>query len=127
MQVGRLVQLMQKFSKKLVSKVIYVKILLASHPDLLEHFLKEKGWELLNAWFDDAIKTLNWPLCAEMTQLFTKCPMTAQRLKENVEINLAPKLIRQLSCDPRVDAIVRENASQVLKKWMAVVATVNSS
>ena len=46
LQVGRLVQLMQKFSKKLVSKVIYVKILLASHPDLLEHFLKEKGWEL---------------------------------------------------------------------------------
>jgi len=126
-EVGRLVQLMQKFSKKLVSKVIYVKILLASHPDLLEHFLKEKGWELLNAWFDDAIKALNWPLCAEMTQLFTKCPMTAQRLKENVEINLAPKLIRQLSCDGRVDATVRENASQVLKKWMAVVATVSSS
>ena len=118
---------MQKFSKKLVSKVIYVKILLASHPDLLEHFLKEKGWELLNAWFDDAIKTLNWPLCAEMTQLFTKCPMTAQRLKENVEINLAPKLIRQLSCDQRVDATVRQNASLVLSKWMAVVATVNSN
>ena len=118
---------MQKFSKKLVSKVIYVKILLASDPKLVELFLKEKGWELLNAWFDDAIKTLNWPLCAEMTQLFTKCPMTAQRLKENVEINLAPKLIRQLSCDQRVDATVRQNASQVLKKWMAVVATVSSS
>ena len=120
-QVSRLVQLMQKFSKKLVSKVIYVKILLASTPDLLELFLREKGWELLNAWFNDAIKSLNWPLCAEMTQLFTLCPMTAQRLKENVSTNLAPKLIRQLSCDPRVEAAVREAASRVLIQWMGVV------
>ena len=104
---------MQKFSKKLVSKVIYVKILLASEHDLIEHFLKEKGWDLLNTWFEDAIKSLNWALCAEMTRLFTKCPMTAQRLKENVELNQAPKLIRQLSCDPRVDATVKRTASQV--------------
>jgi len=113
---------MQKFSKKLVSKVIYVKILLASEHDLIEHFLKEKGWDLLNTWFEDAIKSLNWALCAELTLLFTKCPMTAQRLKENVELNQAPKLIRQLSCDPRVDATVKRTASQVLTKWMAVVA-----
>ena len=104
---------MHKFSKKLVSKIIYVKILQASQTDLLEHFLREKGWELLNGWFDDAIKTLNWPLCAEMTTLFNKCPMTAQRLKHNVEVNLAPKLIRQLSCDSRVDASVRQAATQV--------------
>lgn len=121
-EVGRLVQLMQKFSKKLVSKVIYVKILLASEPELIEHFLKEKGWDLLNTWFEDAIKSLNWALCAEMTLLFTKCPMTAQRLKENVEVNQAPKLIRQLSCDPRVDATVKRTASQVLTAWMAVVS-----
>ena len=73
--------------------------------------------------FADAIKTNNWPLCADMTQLFNQCPMTAQRLKENVEQNLAPKLIRQLSCDVRVDATVRQNAIQVLNKWMAVVQT----
>ena len=114
---------MQKFSKKLVSKVIYMKILLASSPDLLELFLREKGWELLNIWFNDAIKSLNWPLCAEMTRLFTLCPMTAKRLKENVSTNLAPKLIRQLSCDPRVEAPVRETAGRVLVQWMAVVGS----
>ena len=111
--MSRLVQLMQKFSKKLVSKVIYVRILQASSSDLLEHFLREKGWALLNTWFDDAIRSLNWPLCAELSQLFTQCPMTAARLKENVETNLAPKLIRQLSCDPRVEPVVRKTASQV--------------
>ena len=44
---------------------------------------------------------------------------------EGVEINLAPKLICQLSCNLR--ATVRQNGSQVLSKWMAVVATVSSS
>jgi len=122
-EVSRLVQLMQKFSKKLVSKIIYVKILKSSSSELLDRFLNEKGWDLLNYWFADAIKTNNWPLCAELTQLFQQCPMTAQRLKENVDQNLAPKLIRQLSCDVRVDTTVRQIAIQVLNKWMAVVQT----
>lgn len=49
-QVSRLVQLMQKFSKKLVSKIIYVKILKSSSSELLDRFLNEKGWDLLNYW-----------------------------------------------------------------------------
>jgi len=120
-EVSRLVQLMQKFSKKLVSKVTYVKILKASKSELLDKFLNEKGWDLLNYWFSDAIRTNNWPLCAELTELFNQCPMTAHRLKENVEKNQAPKLIKQLNCDVRVDLHVRQLAKQVLDKWMAVV------
>merc|ERR1711874_816734 len=56
--------------------------------------------------------------------LFAQCPMTAARLKENVEQNQAPKLIRQLSCDLRVDQKVRLQADEVLKRWMAVVSVV---
>jgi protein phosphatase 1 regulatory subunit 10 len=51
--VSRLVQLMQKFSKKLVSKVVYIKILRASTPQLLDKFLDERGWDLLNYWSVD--------------------------------------------------------------------------
>lgn len=123
-EVSRLVQLMQKFSKKLVSKVIYVKILRSSSTELIENFLNEKGWELLNQWFTEAIKTSNWALCRELLDLFAQCPMTAARLKENVEQNQAPKLIRQLSCDLRVDQKVRLQADEVLKRWMAVVSVV---
>lgn len=78
---------MQKFSKKLVSKVIYIKILKSSSAELLECFLTAQGWTLLNVWFADAIKSGNWALCAELTQLFNQCPMSARRLKENVEVN----------------------------------------
>ena len=86
-QVPRISQLMQKFSKKLVSKCIYIHILCASTPDLLEMFLTQKGWDLLNAWFQDAYTTQNYFLCGDLVKLFAVCPMTSTRLKENVEIN----------------------------------------
>ena len=120
--MSRLVQLMQKFSKKLVSKVIYVKILKCSSPELLESFLNEKGWELLNQWFTDAIKTSNWPLCTELLHLFAQCPISAGRLKENLDHNQAPRLVRQLSADARVDSGVRQTAQQLLARWMSVVS-----
>ena len=113
---------MQKFSKKLVSKVIYVKILKSSSPELLEAFLNEKGWELLNAWFTDAIKTQNWPLCTELLALLALCPISASRLKENLDHNQAPRLVRQLSCDARVDSGVRHQASLLLTRWMRIVS-----
>ena len=115
-------QLMQKFSKKLVSKVIYVKILKASSSELLESFLNEKGWELLNQWFIDAVNSSNWPLCLQLIQLFALCPISATRLKENLDVNQAPRLIRQLSSDTRVDSDVRSHASQLLTRWMSVVS-----
>ena len=49
-EVGRLVSLMEKFSRKLVSKVIYIHILRSSTPKLLEAFLAESGWLLLSSW-----------------------------------------------------------------------------
>ena len=113
---------MQKFSKKLVSKVIYVKILKCSSPELLESFLNEKVWELLNQWFTDAIKTSNWPLCTELLHLFAQCPISAGRLKENLDHNQAPRLVRQLSADARVDSGVRQTAQQLLARWMSVVS-----
>ena len=78
---------MQKFSKKLVSKCIYIHILTASEPELLELFLTQKGWDLLNAWFADAYASENYYLCGDLITLFAVCPMTSARLKENVEIN----------------------------------------
>ena len=113
---------MQKFSKKLVSKVIYVKILKSSSPELLEAFLNAQGWELLNAWFTDAIKTQNWPLCTELLALLALCPISASRLKENLDHNQAPRLVRQLSCDARVDSGVRHQASLLLTRWMRIVS-----
>ena len=59
-EVRRIVTLMHKFSKKLVSKCIYVQILRATTPELLDAFLEMDGWGLLNLWFADAVSSQNW-------------------------------------------------------------------
>ena len=115
--------LMKKFSKKLVSKVVYVKILKSSSSDLLDCFLDESGWELLNAWFSEAIRACNWPLCTELLQLLSQCPISAERLKENADQNHAPKLVKQLSLDSRVDAGVRHLATSLCNTWMSIVSS----
>jgi protein phosphatase 1 regulatory subunit 10 len=112
-EVVRLVQLMQKFSKKLVSKSIYIEILRATTPELLEKFLQEKGWDLLNLWFADSVKTQNWPLCIDLMSLFAVCPITASLLKDTAEVNHAPKLINQLRVNPAIGDDVRTQANQV--------------
>merc|ERR1712083_272821 len=95
----------------------------SSSQELLESFLSQKGWDLLNMWFSDAIKNQNYYLCGDLVKLFAVCPMNSARLKENVEINQAPKLIRQLSCDTRIEESVRTLALQVLQQWMSVIRT----
>ena len=121
-EVDRLVKLMSKFSRKLVSKCIYVQILSATEKDLLGHFLTEGGWTLLNSWFDDSIKGQNWPLVKEMCVLFMKCPMTPQLLKENPEENQAPKLINQIRSVPSIRQDIRSLASQLYRSWVEIVS-----
>ena len=121
-EVSRLVQLMQKFSRKLVSKCIYVQILKATEPDLLNEFLHANGWALLNQWFSDAITSRNWPLCVEMIGLFGRCPITADTLKENSANHQAPKLINQLRQEVQVGDHIRMLADQLYSKWVAIVS-----
>ena len=121
-EVDRLVKLMSKFSRKLVSKCIYVQILKATPSELLSKFLVEGGWQLLNTWFDDAIKSHNWPLVREMLHLFQFCPMTAELLKENANEHQAPKLINQLRQEASIQADIRSLALDIYKSWVAVVS-----
>jgi len=119
-EVPRIVQLMHKFSKKLVSKCIYIHILRSSSPDLLEQFLSKNGWELLNTWFLEAYSNENLHLCGDLVRLFALCPMTSQRLKLSPERNQAPKILRQLSTDSRIEAEVRNLATQVVTNWLRI-------
>lgn len=124
-EADRLVKLMNKFSRKLVSKCIYVQILRATPRDLLGKFLEEGGWKLLNTWFDDAIKALNWPLVTELLHLFLACPVTASLLKDNAAEHQAPKLINQLrsQANSNISATVKNLAGEIYKKWVSVVSS----
>ena len=49
-QICRLIPLMQKYCKKLVTKVIYINILSASEATLRATFLSQNGWIILISW-----------------------------------------------------------------------------
>lgn len=85
--------LMTKFSKKLVSKCIYILILKTTEPTLLAGFMMEGGWNLVHAWLQDAYTNENWALVAELLDLLLIAPTSINQLKMN---NL-PKLVKNLS------------------------------
>lgn len=84
---------MDKFSKKLVSKCIYIQICKCTETELLDQFMAAGGWSLTHNWLSDGILTYNWPLVRELLELLLLCPVDVARLKSNS----APKLVKQLS------------------------------
>lgn len=84
---------MAKYSKKLVSKCIYIQILKCTETDLLGQFMAAGGWSLAHAWLTDGIYSKNWPLVQELLELLLLCPVDVPRLQSNS----APKLVKGLS------------------------------
>lgn len=86
---------MTKYSKKLVSKCVYVQILKSTKTELLGDFMTVGGWGLVCTWLSDAIRTMNWPLVQEILELLLLSPVDVNRLK----INSAPILVKGLCKD----------------------------
>lgn len=85
--------LMTKFSKKLVSKCIYVLILKNTEASLIGQFMAEGGWSLIYQWLQDAVNNNNNSLIKELLELLILTPVDVDRLKTN---NI-PKLVKNLS------------------------------
>ncbi|KAI9564550.1 hypothetical protein GHT06_008289 [Daphnia sinensis] len=82
-EVVRVARLMLRFSKKLVSKCIYIHVLKATPHELLDQFLNEQGaYFLLLKWLVEALHTRNTPLLTEMLELVQLLPMSEVRLKD---------------------------------------------
>lgn len=115
-EVPRVKGLMSKYSKKLVSKCIYLNILQATDLPLLDAFYDEGGWELVGTWLQDAVKASNWPLALQVLSLLETSPMTITRLKRYA----TPRLVMELSREC-VNTEVQSIAKQIFLKWMEVV------
>lgn len=86
-------RLMSKYSKKLVSKCIYIQILKCTETELLGQFMTVGGWSLVHGWLLDGVESKNWPLVQELLELLLLCPVDVPRLQSNS----APKLVKGLS------------------------------
>ncbi|KAI4464175.1 serine/threonine-protein phosphatase 1 regulatory subunit 10-related [Holotrichia oblita] len=108
--------LMTKFSKKLVSKCVYVLILKNTELPLLGAFMVEGGWNLVHVWLQDGYNNKNWALVSELLELLLMSPTTVEQLKTN---NL-PKLVKSLSKREDLEK-VKELANQLVQKWLKIV------
>lgn len=115
-EVHRLAHLMTKFSKKLVSKCIYIQILKCTETDLLGLFMGSGGWRLVHMWLTENIVSKNLPLVRELLELLLLCPVDVERLKTNN----CPKLVKELSKDGNHVAI-RALASKLVEQWLKAV------
>ncbi|KOC70522.1 Serine/threonine-protein phosphatase 1 regulatory subunit 10 [Habropoda laboriosa] len=107
---------MTKFSKKLVSKCIYIQILKTTDTDLLSQFMGAGGWNLIHMWLTDGILAKNWALIQELLELLLLCPVDIERLKSNN----CPKLIKGLSKEGSHQG-VRVLASRLVEQWLKIV------
>ncbi|KAI8427720.1 hypothetical protein MSG28_002156 [Choristoneura fumiferana] len=108
--------LMTKFSKKLVSKCIYIQILKCTETELLGLFMGSGGWRLVHMWLTESIVAKNWPLVRELLELLLLCPVDIEHLKTNN----CPKLVKELSKDGNQFAI-RALASKLVEQWLKTV------
>ncbi|XP_059059268.1 serine/threonine-protein phosphatase 1 regulatory subunit 10 [Achroia grisella] len=115
-EVERLANLMTKFSKKLVSKCIYIQILKCTDIEILRMFMGSGGWLLVHMWLTEGIVAKNWPLVRELLELLLLCPVDIERLKTNN----CPKLVKELSKDGNHFAI-RALASKLVEQWLKTV------
>ncbi|XP_029170568.1 serine/threonine-protein phosphatase 1 regulatory subunit 10 isoform X2 [Nylanderia fulva] len=115
-EVHRLANLMTKFSKKLVSKCIYIQILKTTNTDLLSQFMSAGGWNLIHTWLTDGILAKNWALIQELLELLLLCPVDIERLKSNN----CPKLIKGLSKEGSHQG-VRTLATRLVEQWLKIV------
>ncbi|XP_008547157.1 uncharacterized protein DDB_G0284459 [Microplitis demolitor] len=115
-EVDRLAGLMIKFSKKLVSKCIYIQILKSTEPELLSQFMTAGGWNLIHMWLTDGIVAKNWALIQELLELLLLCPVDVDRLKSNN----CPKLIKGLSKEGSHQG-VRMLAGRLVEQWLKLV------
>ncbi|KFB47806.1 pnuts protein [Anopheles sinensis] len=107
---------MAKFSKKLVSKCIYIQILKCTETELLGQFMQTGGWSLVHMWLVDGIGSKNWPLIQELLELLLCCPVDVERLK----INSTPRLVKSLSTDSAHES-VRLLATKLVEQWLYIV------
>eukprot|EP00079_Xenopus_tropicalis_P012492 XP_002939507.1 PREDICTED: serine/threonine-protein phosphatase 1 regulatory subunit 10 isoform X1 [Xenopus tropicalis] len=108
---------LMKESQKMVSRCIYLNIVLQTHsPDILSKFIRVGGYKLLNSWLTYARTCNNSPLLYLILLTLQHLPLTVDHLK----LNNTAKLVKQLSKSSE-DEELRKVAGILVNDWMAVI------
>lgn len=106
---------MEKYSKKLVSKCIYIQILKCTETELLGEFMAAGGWNLVHNWLRDGGDLNNWPFIQELLEMLLLCPVDGNRLKSNH----TPKIVKNLSLSCSHQA-VKILSTKLVEQWLKI-------
>lgn len=106
---------MEKYSKKLVSKCIYIQILKCTETELLGQFMAAGGWNLVHNWLRDGSESDNWPFVQELLEMLLLCPVDGNRLKSNH----TPKIVKNLSLSCQHQH-VKILSSKLVEQWLKI-------
>nr|DBA20569.1 TPA: hypothetical protein GDO54_017331 [Pyxicephalus adspersus] len=110
---------LMKESQKMVSRCIYLNIILQTNaPELLSKFIRVGGYKLLNIWLTYARNNNNSPLLHQILLTLQHLPLTVDHLK----LNNTAKLVKQLSKTSE-DEELRKLACVLVNDWMTVIRT----
>ncbi|XP_014817816.1 PREDICTED: serine/threonine-protein phosphatase 1 regulatory subunit 10-like, partial [Calidris pugnax] len=114
---------LMKDSQKMVSRCIYLNILLQTRAqEILAKFIRIGGYKLLNTWLTSSKATNNVPFLQQILLTLQHLPLTVDHLKQN---NTA-KLVKQLSKSSD-DEELRRLASILVSDWMGVIRSQSSA
>ncbi|XP_054663426.1 serine/threonine-protein phosphatase 1 regulatory subunit 10 isoform X1 [Grus americana] len=114
---------LMKESQKMVSRCIYLNILLQTRAqDILAKFIRIGGYKLLNTWLTSSKASNNVPFLQQILLTLQHLPLTVDHLKQN---NTA-KLVKQLSKSSD-DEELRRLASILVSDWMGVIRSQSSA
>uniref|UniRef100_A0A8C3JEB3 Serine/threonine-protein phosphatase 1 regulatory subunit 10 n=1 Tax=Calidris pygmaea TaxID=425635 RepID=A0A8C3JEB3_9CHAR len=114
---------LMKDSQKMVSRCIYLNILLQTRAqEILAKFIRIGGYKLLNTWLTSSKATNNVPFLQQILLTLQHLPLTVDHLKQN---NTA-KLVKQLSKSSD-DEELRRLASILVSDWMGVIRSQSST
>ncbi|XP_068106516.1 serine/threonine-protein phosphatase 1 regulatory subunit 10 isoform X2 [Hyperolius riggenbachi] len=110
---------LMKESKKMVSRCVYLNIILQTNaPEMLAKFIRVGGYKLLNEWLTYARSNNNSPLLHMILLTLQHLPLTVDHLK----LNNTAKLVKQLSKTSE-DEELRKLAGVLVNDWMTVIRT----
>ncbi|XP_030853294.1 serine/threonine-protein phosphatase 1 regulatory subunit 10 isoform X2 [Strongylocentrotus purpuratus] len=114
--------ILMRGAKKMVSRCIYMNILIATKASAVqEKFIEEGGWELLNTWLQDAKTEEQNPVILELIKVFKELPVTIDILKKN---NTA-KIIKSFSKTEGEDEL-KAMADDLVATWKGIIRTSNT-
>ncbi|XP_068779975.1 serine/threonine-protein phosphatase 1 regulatory subunit 10 isoform X2 [Struthio camelus] len=114
---------LMKDSQKMVSRCIYLNILLQTRAqEVLAKFIRVGGYKLLNTWLTSSKASNNVPFLQQILLTLQHLPLTVDHLKQN---NTA-KLVKQLSKSSD-DEELRRLASILVSDWMGVIRSQSSA